>query len=204
MMSLPHALPEAGTGPQTAYLSADPAKAAAWAERLGAPGAFRVGLCWAGGTRPDQLIQDGIDRRRSLPLEAFAPLAGVEGVIFYSLQKGPSADQLAEAVRRGWTGPPIVDLTPELKDFADTAAFVANLHLVITCDTAVAHLAGALGKPVWILNRFDACWRWLDGRDDSPWYPTARLFRQETPGDLAAASSPGVEAELRRLAAAET
>jgi hypothetical protein len=75
------------------------------------------------------------------------------------------------------------DFTAELNDFADTAALVAALDLVITVDTAVAHLAGALGRPVWILNRFDASWRWLLGREDSPWYPTARLFRQPAPGD---------------------
>jgi len=75
------------------------------------------------------------------------------------------------------------EFTTELNDFADTAALVAALDLVITVDTAVAHLAGALGKPVWILNRFDACWRWLLGREDTPWYPTARLFRQSAPGD---------------------
>ena len=75
------------------------------------------------------------------------------------------------------------DFTDQLDDFADTAALVAALDLVITVDTAVAHLAGALGKPVWILNRFGACWRWLVRREDSPWYPTSRLFRQSSPGD---------------------
>jgi hypothetical protein len=183
MMSLPHALPAEGFGPQTAYLSADRAKTAVWGGRLGASPGPRVGLCWAGGLRPEQLIADGIDQRRSLPLAALAPLAEVEGAAFYSLQKGPPSEQLAELVAEGWAGPEIVDLTGELRDFDDTAALVANLDLVITCDTAVAHLAGGMGKPVWILNRFDACWRWLDGRDDSPWYPSARLFRQATPGD---------------------
>jgi hypothetical protein len=126
-----------------------------------------------------------VDRRRSLSLEAFAPLAAVDGLALYSLQKGPPAAQLAELQARGWAGPGIVDLTAELNDLADTAALVANLDLVITCDTAVAHLAGGLGKPVWILNRFDACWRWLEHRRDSAWYPTARLFRQPAPGDWA-------------------
>jgi hypothetical protein len=107
----------------------------------------------------------------------------VEGLEIYSLQKGPAAAQVAELRGRG--GPGIIDLTAELKDFADTAALVANLDLVITCDTAVAHLAGGLGKPVWILNRFDGCWRWLDGRADTPWYPSARLFTQPAPGDWA-------------------
>jgi tetratricopeptide (TPR) repeat protein len=186
LMSLPWALgrfePDAGRGP---YLSADPRDVAAWRARLGTSGKRRVGLCWAGGLRPDQFGAAAADQRRSLPLDAFAPLAEVEGVELYSLQKGPPAAQLAQALARGGDGPPIADLTAELDDFADTAALIANLDLVITCDTAIAHLAGGLGKPVWILNRFDACWRWLADRDDSPWYPSARLFRQTAPGDWA-------------------
>ena len=84
------------------------------------------------------------------------------------------------------------DFTEELTDFADTAALIDALDLVISVDTSVVHLAGALGKPVWLLNRFDTCWRWLEGRDDSPWYPTLRQFRQKSPGDWA-----GVMAEVR-------
>jgi hypothetical protein len=184
MMSLPLAVgrlaPDAGRNP---YLSADPQDVAAWRDRLARSGKRRVGLCWAGGFRPDLLVAGSVDRRRSLPLEAFAPLADVGGVEILSLQKGPPAAQLTEAQAGGWEGPPILDLTAELKDFADTAALVANLDLVITCDTAIAHLAAGLGKPVWILNRFDACWRWLADREDSPWYPGVRLFRQSEPGD---------------------
>jgi tetratricopeptide (TPR) repeat protein len=181
LMSLPLAL---GAGPQgDAYLSANPAQAATWAARLGERRGLRIGLCWAGGTRPGIAVADAIDKRRSLPLEAFAPLAQVPGLEIYSLQKGPPAAQLAQAQARDWGGPAIADPTGDLKSFADTAALVANLDLVITCDTSTAHLAGGMGKPVWILNRFDACWRWLDGRDDSPWYPSARLFKQTTPGD---------------------
>jgi tetratricopeptide (TPR) repeat protein len=185
MMSLPLALAAAPDGRQAGYIEADPAAAAAWASRLAGTGKLRVGICWAGGARPYQMVANSIDQRRSLSLEAFAPLAGVEGVVFHSLQKGPPATQLAELQAQGWAGPEIIDLTDELTDFADTAALVANLDLVITCDTAIAHLAGGLGRPVWILNRHDACWRWLDGRDDSPWYPSARLFRQPLAGDWA-------------------
>jgi tetratricopeptide (TPR) repeat protein len=182
LMSLPLALGAGPDGDLGPYLKPDPDQAAAWAERLAGTGGLRVGLCWAGGARPDQPIAHAIDKRRSLPLEAFGPLAAIPGVTLYSLQKGPPAAQLLEVQARGWPGPPIVDLTGELKDFADTAALVANLDLVISCDTSTAHLAGGLGAPVWILNRFDACWRWLTDRDDSPWYPTARLFRQAAPG----------------------
>jgi hypothetical protein len=85
----------------------------------------------------------------------------------------------------GWSGPAIIDLTKGLEDWADTAALIANLDLVISCDTAVAHLAAAMGKPTWILSRYNGCWRWLEDRDDSPWYPTVRLFRQTTAGDWA-------------------
>jgi tetratricopeptide (TPR) repeat protein len=183
LMSLPHALGAGAAYGAEAYLRADPDEIAAWAGRLAGSGVLRIGLCWAGGLRLDQFNANTVDRRRSLPLEAFAPLAGVDGLAIYSLQKGPPAAQLAELQGRGWAGPEIIDPTAELKDLADTAALIANLDLVITCDTAIAHLAGGLGKPVWILNRFDACWRWLTDRDDNPWYPTARLFRQPAPGD---------------------
>ena len=182
LMSLPLALgrtPEADAEP---YLSADPADVARWAKRLAGEGGLKVGLCWAGGVRPDQPIANAIDKRRSLSLKACAPLANLDGVRLYSLQKGAPAAELAE-MAGDWPGPPIVDWTDELGDFADTAALAANLDLVIACDTSTAHLAGGLGKPLWLLNRFDACWRWLDGRDDSPWYPSARLFTQTSAGD---------------------
>ncbi len=118
-------------------------------------------------------------RRRSITLADYAPLLATTGASFVSLRKGDLAAQPAAPP----TGLSIHDWTDELTDFADTAALVEGLDLVITVDTAVAHLAGALGKKVWILNRYDACWRWLVGRTDSPWYPTARLFRQPRQGD---------------------
>ncbi len=183
MLSLPLAL---GAPPDVAadgYLRPDPAQVAAWAERLGARRGRRIGLCWAGGARPGQFVAQSMDQRRSLALELFAPLAAIPDLSIYSLQKGPPAAQLAELQARAWGGPDIVDLTAELKDFDETAGLMANLDLVISCDTAVAHLAGALGTPVWVLNRFDSCWRWLEGRADSPWYAGARLFRQSRPGD---------------------
>ena len=108
-----------------------------------------------------------------------APVGNVPGHVFVSLQLGPPATQIEEATF------PVIDVTERLSDFADTAALIAVLDLVITVDTAVAHLAGALGKPVWLLSRYDGCWRWMLKRDDSPWYPTMRLFRQTTPHDWA-------------------
>jgi hypothetical protein len=114
-----------------------------------------------------------------MALKALAPLADIDGVSFISLQKGPPAEQAAAPP----PGMMLHDWTDDLFDFAETAALIDGLDLVITVDTSVAHLAGALGKTVWVLNRFDACWRWLTDRADSPWYPSARLFRQTEMGN---------------------
>lgn len=155
-----------------AYLTAPRDAAQIWKGKLaGEARALKVGLAWAG--RPTHRN----DRHRSIALSQLAPLAGVNGVRFYSLQKGEAARQTPPAEMR-W-----IDLTGELYDFADTAALVANLDLVITVDTSVAHLAGALGKPTWVLLPHIPDWRWLRDRQDSPWYPTMRLFRQEQAAD---------------------
>jgi len=150
-------------------------------------GALKVGLVWAGGARAHVPELRKNDARRSLAFEQLAPILDVPHVRFFSLQKGAAATQLREAqagqralqaaARR------IVDWTDDLQDFADTAALVANLDLVISVDTSTAHLAGAMNRPVWILNRLDTCWRWMLEREDSPWYPSARLFRQPSLGD---------------------
>lgn len=142
-----------------------------------------------------------MDKRRSLELSFFAPFAEIPGVHYFSLQKGPPSSQLADLRQGGWRGPEIVDYTNEFHDWADTAALVANLDLVISCDTSTAHLAAAMGKPTWILNRYDTCWRWLLEREDSPWYPTVRLFRQEQPGDWASVLTR-VKSELLQLTVA--
>jgi hypothetical protein len=150
------------------YLCADLVEAAIWGERLAAAGRLgpRVGLAWAGDPA---MVRDG---RRSLAAERLAPLLALQGLQFFSLQKGGSPADVG-----------LTDFMDEMEDFADTAALVANLDLVISVDTAVAHLAAALGKPVWLLDRFDPDWRWLLGRRDSPWYPSMRLYRQPKPGD---------------------
>ncbi len=181
LLSLPHAF---GTTLATIpasipYLRADPAMAAAWRQRLAALPGLRVGIVWAGSRRPDDPLMHATDLRRSVTLARFAPLGSLPGISLVSLQKGEPAVE-ARAVPPGMV---LHDWTDELEDFADTAAMVAGLDLVITVDTAVAHVAGALGKKVWIINRFDSCWRWLLEREDTPWYPTARLFRQPVPGD---------------------
>jgi len=173
------------------YLRADGPKAVGWRQRLdeetdsaverksATRRPLQVGLIWAGNARPHQRDANLIDRNRSMRLSQFAPLAAVPGVVFVSLQKGPPAAQ-AKTPPEGMT---LLDWTDELHDFSDTAALIEALDLVISVDTAGAHLAGALGKPVWVLNRFASCWRWLLERTDSPWYPTLRLFRQTVRGD---------------------
>lgn len=144
-----------------------------WAGKLAALPPLRVGLAWAGGAlfRSDPL------RTRSVSLERFAPVLGIGGASFVSLQKGEDA---AELERSGWK---VHDWMRACGDFLDTAAVIEQLDLVISVDTAVAHLAGALGKPVWMLNRFESEWRWMLEREDSPWYPTMRIFRQSRRGD---------------------
>ena len=179
LMSLPRAV---GTTLETIpattpYLTADPADVAHWRERLAGLAGLRVGLCWAGGQFNVGQIQR--DRRRSITLDTLAPLGDVSGVQFISLQIGPPA----AATPHPPHGMELHDFADDQRDFADAAAIVENLDLVISVDTAVAHLAGALGKPVWLLNHFDTDWRWLLDRNDSPWYPTLRQFRQPTPGD---------------------
>jgi Tfp pilus assembly protein PilF len=168
-----------GTTPETIpagiYLRADAGREAAWRARIDAPrGVRRVGLCWAGNPMAHSATLAELDRRRSIPPGLLAPVLDVPGVAFVSLQKDAVA------------APGMLDFMPEIEDFADTAALVASLDLVITVDTAVAHVAAGLGKPVWLLDRFSPCWRWLLGRQDSPWYPTLRIYRQPGPGDWGA------------------
>ncbi|HEX3503014.1 MAG TPA: tetratricopeptide repeat protein [Xanthobacteraceae bacterium] len=161
------------------YIATDPVRVAHWAARLShSTGKPKIGLVWAGEARKHNPDANAIDARRSMTLAHFAPLRELTGVQFVSLQKGAPATQALHPP----DGLSLLDPTSELVGFEDTAGLIATLDLVISVDTAVAHLAGALGKPVWILSRFDGCWRWLDGREDSPWYPTAHLFHQKAPG----------------------
>ena len=161
------------------YFQADLAAVTAWRARLDTLPGRKVGLVWSGSPRPQSLLAYRVDRRRSFPLAALAPLARIPEVSFVSLQKGDGATQAS----RPPAGMVLHDWTAELTDFADTAALMQALDLVISADTSPLHLAGALGRPIWLMDRFDSCWRWLRGRDDSPWYPTLRRFRQTAPGD---------------------
>jgi Flp pilus assembly protein TadD len=152
------------------YLRAPGERLSAWSERIDASSALKIGLVWAGTPSP-------MVRQRACDLYQLAPLAGIPGTRFYSLQLGESAKQLQDPPE----GLGIVDLGKHIVDFADTAAAMQHLDLVISIDSAPAHLAGALGRPVWTLLPFYADWRWLIDREDSPWYPTMRLFRQPRP-----------------------
>ena len=174
---------------EAAYLHADEDLVAAWGERLGAKAGFRVGLVWGGS--PGHLN----DRNRSIAPELLRPLVEAPGVEAFSLMVGRDG----EAARV--FGDAVTDLAPELGDFADTAAAITHMDLVISVDTAVAHLAGALGGMAWTLLPFNPDWRWMLDRDDSPWYPSMRLFRQEKRKDWEGVIER-VQAELAGLAKA--
>ena len=165
---------------QVPYLTAEPQRTASWMQRLHALPGLRVGVAWQGNPAVEKLIWA---RGRSIPLAALEPLAQLPGVRLVSLQKGPGREQL----RNVPFAERIIDLSADLDRgpdaFLDTAAVMAGLDLVISSDTAVAHLAGALGRPVWTVLAASPEWRWGLERSDSPWYPTMRLFRQTTDGD---------------------
>ena len=187
LLSLVHLLgatPE--TLPAPPYLSAPDSASV----NLEADDRLKVGIVWAGNPNHQS------DRDRSTTLEQFRSLLALEGISFYSLQKGPRSPELEQFSQRSQ----IQDLSAELQDFADTAAAIEQLDLVISVDTSVAHLAGALGKPVWVLLSHNADWRWMLDRDDTPWYPTMRLFRQTQRGDWAGVFSR-VAAELQTIVA---
>ena len=175
-MSLPHLC---GTSlsnvpAETPYLSADPAQVERWRDELSDSPHFKIGVAWQGNPK------HRFDQHRSFPLHWFQSLATLNGVELYSLQKGPGTEQL-QTIRF-----PITDLGSHLDDtggtFQETATVMQALDLVITCDSSLAHLAGALGVPVWVPLSIPADWRWLQDREDTPWYPTMRLFRQQQLG----------------------
>lgn len=176
LMSLPHVLrTRLQTLPvRVPYLKPDKSRVATWRHRLDPGRGLKIGVVWAGNHRHTH------DRHRSIPSAILLPALAMTGVQLYSLQKEPRSgdreviDGLADC---------ITDLSSLLRDFNETAAVLMALDLVITVDTSVAHLAGALGRPVWTLLPFALDWRWMLEREDSPWYPTMRLFRQSQPGE---------------------
>jgi hypothetical protein len=162
--TIPHDVP---------YLFADPDLIEAWRTRLPGADRFRIAIAWQCS------VNHAGDQFRSIPLASFGPIALTPSVQLISVQKDVGLEQIAE-VAGGW---PLVDVSSQLHDFHQTAAVLKNVDLVITCDSAVAHLAGALGVPTWVALANAADWRWFLDREDSPWYPTMRLFRQSTLGD---------------------
>jgi hypothetical protein len=175
------------------YLHADPEKVEMWRREFRNVAALKVGIVWAGNPTHKS------DRFRSLAAGAVLPHLAMQGVRLYSLQKEPRPTDAPVLAR---LGSDVIDLAPRLGDFADTAAAAAALDLVISVDTSVAHLTGAMGRPVWVLLPYAQDWRWLRDREDTPWYPGMRLFRQRAPQawtDVIAR----VSAELARVAGGE-
>jgi tetratricopeptide (TPR) repeat protein len=179
------------------YLFADPDLTGHWRQELGGIAGFKIGIAWQGNPKYQN------DRDRSIPLGCFEPLARCSGVRLLSLQKGAGAGQLQNVADRF----PVIDLGSRLDEaagaFMDTAAVMISLDLVVTSDTSIAHLAGALGVPVWVALPFIPDWRWLLDRNDSPWYPTMRLFRQESRGDWQGVFQR-IEGALRQRVARQT
>jgi hypothetical protein len=194
LMSLPYRLGVSANVAElhgaAAYLFPETSRVDAWHSRLQTHSGHKVGVAWAGAARGNSAQLAAIDIRRNVPFELLAPILSVGDYSFFSLQKnaGSAAASVSQPSPAGIAAGRLiagrmVDHSAEWQDFSDTAAFIANLDLVITVDTAVAHLAAALGKPVWLLNRYDTCWRWLLQRGDSLWYSTLRQFRQPALGD---------------------
>ncbi|MBF0098993.1 MAG: tetratricopeptide repeat protein [Magnetococcales bacterium] len=177
------------------YLQVDAAKKEQWADRFPPDTALRVGLSWSGNP------EASVNRYRACRLEDLLPLAQVPGITFYSLQKGPPALQLTKEIQAQYG---IQALAEELSDFQATAAVLHHLDLLISTDTAIVHLAGALGRPVWTLLHAAAEWRWLERRSDSPWYPGMRLFRQSVLGDWLSPVKQMQEALMQRVGMQES
>lgn len=173
IMSLPTLMEQypSGESERAAYLRVPQAIRTSWSSRIAEDPAFKVGLVWAGN---QSFAYDAI---RSIPAELFVPLTKISGVSTYSLQKGAGGE---EAIKAGLHN---VTLISACEDYLDTAGFIDVLDLIISVDTSVAHLAGALGKPVWLLNRYGSEWRWFLEREDSEWYPSMKIFRQQYFGD---------------------
>jgi tetratricopeptide (TPR) repeat protein len=174
MLNLPMAFgTDAGNIPATVpYIQLDPQRVAEWKQRLGMSAHRRVGIAWSGNPSLPE------NRLRSIPLHTLLPLFQRGDCEFHVVQTGHTADDSAQLAQLG-----VHDDSARLSDFADTAALMASLDLIVSVDSAPAHLAGALGRPTWLLLQFSADWRWMRDRTDSPWYPTMRLFRQPQPGD---------------------
>ena len=201
LMSLPFFFMEASIPEPivTPYLKSNPTKSQLWQARLKCQPKLKVGLVWNGGFLPGHPKSWAINERRNIPLATIAQLHNTPGIEFISLQKGePSESELISQKGIIWPSDNLSIYSTELANFSDTAALIESLDLVISVDTAVAHLAGALGKPLWILNRYDSCWRWPINQECTHWYPTARIFTQPRQGDWQSVIEK-VASELRHL-----
>jgi hypothetical protein len=178
LLSLPLllGLGDSAFAPRPRYLAAPADAVSRWRARVAAHRGVRVGLCWSGNARRADPYASRIDARRSLPLAHLAPLRDVPGVTFFNLRKDGLTAQDAAAL-------PLVDWSADLADYAETAALMEALDLVISVDTSVVHCAGALGRPVWMLDRFDNCWRWGTDAASPGWYASLRVFRQSRFGE---------------------
>jgi len=193
LLSLPHRFQtRLSTIPNpVGYLRARPEIAAKWAARLGTGPELKVGVVWTGNPRHVN------NRYRSITAEALLPMLAIEGIKFFSLQVGARHDELTKCSKGA-----VPDFSAELTDYAETAGVIANLDLVVTICTSVAHLTGGLGKPLWVLLNSVPDWRWMLEREDNPWYPTARLFRQRKLGDWTSVLER-LETELRAVASGD-
>jgi tetratricopeptide (TPR) repeat protein len=206
LLSLPYLFQEADlqNPSDIPYLQSNPSKNLIWKERLRNEKKLKVGLVWNGGFRPNQPEIWAVNARRNIPLAIIAKLKTIPNVQFFSLQKGePAESELLSKRLALWPESNLSIFTEELKTFEDTAALIDNLDLVISVDTSTAHLAGALGKPLWILNRYDSCWRWLINQESTHWYPNARIFNQPAIGDWESVINK-VEEELIYLVKSHT
>ena len=200
LMSLPLALKNQLTNPPpcSPYLKADPTKVALWKTKLGEKNKLRIGFVWSGGFRAELPELWGVNSRRNISLELLAPLSLLNAQ-FFSLQKGNVAERELKTLQENSPDSvSIFDLSDQLNDFSDTAAVIENLDLIISVDTSTAHLASALGKPTWLLNRFDSCWRWLITGKKTAWYPTMKIYRQHAWQDWTLALKE-LEADLNHL-----
>ena len=164
------------------YISPDPIKVAYWKKKIGSQKLLKVGLVWSSGYREDEVEFWRASEKKDIPLQMLSKL-NIPKIQFYSLQKGEKAEyQLLNLESHFWEGPKIVNYSNGLQDFSDTAALIQNLDIIISVDTSVAHMAGAMGKPTWILSQFAVDWRWSKGQKEL-WYPTSTVFEQACHGD---------------------
>jgi tetratricopeptide (TPR) repeat protein len=163
------------------YLRADEVRVQYWKAKLVGKNRLKVGVVWNGGFRSDEPERWATNERRNIPLNVFAKGLNFSGADFFSLQKGdPAESEIRDRELQYWPEGNFYNYASELNDFTDTAALIEGLDIVLSVDTSTAHLAAAMGKPTWILNRYDTCWRWLLDRDDSPWYDAVKLYRQSS------------------------